>query len=317
MEYNEPYPQYIGNFTDRYHIRGLLRRSPRNEVYLVIKKGSNEELALKIFRAKDKRLASTEYKRRAQIKRCEYIVKYRGLYLAELQDNSVTINHLLFIEMEHHKGESLYTILNENPRALTLGYLVNLFKQLVRALLFLHTNKVAHLGITLRNIISLRSGGPLIIDFGSSCNEYEVEDRLSHCIYSSDEVLAPELQFIHRCKRNEAIKLFPSHVVYAMDVWQLGLIFSDLLMQKPQTATLPRFTHPRFQIDRAWEYWFNEWSALNSDLRFLPEERDNWKDLNRIIPLMLSPLWYERPGVKIILDDLDDLKELVPSGLYS
>ncbi|CAL6014938.1 Kinase [Hexamita inflata] len=117
-------------------------------------------------------------------------------------------------------GEFYETSFNSHVKALNVGEKINLFNELLAIVSQIHANGVFHMDLKPSNIM-IHHGAPVIIDFGQSVCELEVESVLNTSAYS------------------------PRHDVYAcsvisekFDVYCLGNILHDMLVQVPLTTSL-------------------------------------------------------------------------------
>lgn len=133
----------------------------------------------------------------------ENIIKYYDFVLED--------NHL-YIITEYCEGGDITnvmsTILNENE-------ILEMMKQIIEGMYYLHCNKIAHRDIKPQNIL-LKNGVVKICDFGFS-SIINDENNLSSTICGSPLYMSPQLLYMKEYNAFEA------------DIWSLGILFYTMV----------------------------------------------------------------------------------------
>ena len=127
----------------------------------------------------------------------------------------------IYCFLEYIEGETLYSKIKNNPSGLNEREAFKIFSQIIKAIKFLHNNKIIHRDIKLENFLIKKEKNKEIIklcDFGWSVQlTDELPKRVTTC--GTFEYMSPEL-------------INEEPYDYCIDVWALGVLLYELLHGK-------------------------------------------------------------------------------------
>jgi serine/threonine protein kinase len=127
----------------------------------------------------------------------------------------------IYCFLEYIEGETLYSKIKNNPSGLNEREAFKIFSQIIKAIKFLHNNKIIHRDIKLENFLIKKEKNKEIIklcDFGWSVQlTDEMPKRVTTC--GTFEYMSPEL-------------INEEPYDYCIDVWALGVLLYELLHGK-------------------------------------------------------------------------------------
>lgn len=131
-----------------------------------------------------------------------------------------------FIVMEYIHGKDLWTFLQDHVSQLTDDKIVELFKQALKGLKFIHSKGIAHGDIKLENFLIDEEFGRLkYIDFGFGCSRDTC--KTSPVWHGTRFLSPPEIKLQpQRRKTLESIQ--------KVDLWALGSMFAEIIMSGRQ-----------------------------------------------------------------------------------
>ncbi len=184
-------------------------------------------------------------------------------YMKNLKHDKI-INFIDYIESdlfyyfiyEYIEGINLwdYLLKKSSLNPLPEDNLIEIFIQIVNALLFLHQNMIIHCDLKLENVMITKNGDVKIIDFDLSriCDSSDKLEFLSESTFGTDQYIAPE-------SYNLGIYSPKS------DIWELGIILYILI-----TRTFPFKQYLSFENSSSNMYRRNQFKHI--DLTFVKYE---------------------------------------------
>ncbi len=195
---------------------------------------------------------------------------------------------------EHLAQQVLSKISNST---LVNNFLIFLAENLLKALVYLHSQRVAHLDIRSSNIVLGNDGKVYIIDFGCA---QELSDSKGNITKKDDGYIpqySPERVAFHRFKKKgtepedmgEKVDKFNA---YKADMWSLGLTLWEMATNKPLFG--------RFGFREMLNVWDSNYFEFQ--LKLCPELKDAKPDsLFGLIKLLLTVDPEKRPNAEIAL----------------
>jgi len=150
----------------------------------------------------------------------------------------------IYVEMEYLQGSDLYDYMSARHfKAIKEADVRNIFRQLMKAVLYAHSKGFCHRDLKLENVVLCKNNKIKLIDFGL-CLQGPC-DTISSSWCGSTDYACPEILFRHPYTGCKA------------DVWSLGtilfaLIFAELpfvFEDRVDCVSLKR-THPKFQFPK-------------------------------------------------------------------
>lgn len=201
---------------ETYHIIDLIGEGSFGKVFKARRKGSGHVVAMKFILKKgknDKELRNL----RSEI---EILTKLNHENIITLFDAFETQNEFVVV-MEYAQGE-LFEVL-EDDKTLPEEEVQKVAKQLVRALYYLHSNRIIHRDMKPQNILIGQNGAVKLCDFGfaraMSCNTMVLTSIKGTPLYMAPE-LVQEQPYNHTA-----------------DLWSLGCILYELYYGQPPFYT--------------------------------------------------------------------------------
>ncbi|CUG89286.1 protein kinase, putative [Bodo saltans] len=201
---------------DTYHVLDLIGEGSFGKVFKARRKGSGHVVAMKFILKKgknDKELRNL----RSEI---EILTKLNHENIITLFDAFETQNEFVVV-MEYAQGE-LFEVL-EDDKTLPEEEVQKIAKQLVRALYYLHSNRIIHRDMKPQNILIGQNGAVKLCDFGfaraMSCNTMVLTSIKGTPLYMAPE-LVQEQPYNHTA-----------------DLWSLGCILYELYYGQPPFYT--------------------------------------------------------------------------------
>ena len=191
----------------------------------------------------------------------------------------------IYIEMEYIDGETLDKFARERRFKKGFGnHLLALLKDILPALIYLHTNGIIHRDIKPENIMIDRLINPKLIDIGVACDYRKSTKCKDNCCFGTAGTpyfMPPEL-LEHQIS-------YPS-----TDIWSLGATL--------YTAYNGQYV---FKPDR------ENFGALRiaAQQQDIPEMKSGNKKLNKIVELMLKKDHKDRPTANEILQMINEEDE--------
>jgi len=183
---------------------------------------------LKVNEFGDVLVAKTKRGKKVVVKRVDTSTVKKEFYMNEaaasklFHPNICKVNKIfeenssVYMEMEYIEGCDLYDFMSDRDfKPLKESEAKNIFKQLMKAVLYCHSKGIVHRDLKLENVMLCKNGKVKLIDFGL-CLEASC-DTLSNSWCGSTDYACPEI--IHR-KPYSACKA---------DVWSLGTILFALV----------------------------------------------------------------------------------------
>ena len=123
-------------------------------------------------------LLSKEMKMLAEM-RHRSIVIIREAYTIELIENIAGINSLPFYIMDLVEGDDANIFLQNN--LIGIKSLINIIKEMLQAIMFLHSNNIAHLDIKSGNILITKENYPVLVDLGTTkrISDEDIETKIA------------------------------------------------------------------------------------------------------------------------------------------
>ena len=198
----------------RYTLEKLIGSGSFGSVYKAIDTSSSQTVAIKRT-TKRGTIISREYKILKEIKEHPNIVQLLDIFYT-YSEKSI-IQNLVFEYLPMNLSKFIRERYSEN--GLSYKDISEIFKQILRALDFLHTNKIMHRDIKPENILfDPYSFSVKICDFGSA-KKIGGEDSTPYIV--SRYYRAPEL-------------IYGNHIYSSeIDIWAAGCIFMELFVGKP------------------------------------------------------------------------------------
>ena len=198
----------------RYTLEKLIGSGSFGYVYKAIDTSSSQTVAIKRT-TKRGTIISREYKILKEIKEHPNIVQLLDIFYT-YSEKSI-IQNLVFEYLPMNLSKFIRERYSEN--GLSYKDISEIFKQILRALDFLHTNKIMHRDIKPENILfDPYSFSVKICDFGSA-KKIGGEDSTPYIV--SRYYRAPEL-------------IYGNHIYSSeIDIWAAGCIFMELFVGKP------------------------------------------------------------------------------------
>ena len=149
----------------------------------------------------------------------------------------------LFIIMEYISGGNLSQLVNPNIQ-LELDYIQNIMKQILKALYYLHSEKIVHRDIKLENILLTEDGIIKLSDFGTA--KYIDKHQKAKTICGTPTHFSPELlrkyeqytkiekeyeKLKEQDKHNQQLKQLQkseNYDAFKVDVWSAGVVLYQL-----------------------------------------------------------------------------------------
>lgn len=201
---------------EAYHIIDLIGEGSFGKVYKARRKGAGHVVAMKFITKKGK----NEKELRNLRSEIEILTKLNHENIILLLDAFETPNEFVVV-MEYAKGE-LFEVL-EDDKNLPEEEVQKIAKQLVRALHYLHSNRIIHRDMKPQNILIGRNGAIKLCDFGfaraMSCNTMVLTSIKGTPLYMAPE-LVQEQPYNHTA-----------------DLWSLGCILYELYYSQPPFYT--------------------------------------------------------------------------------
>jgi fused-like protein len=201
---------------DAYHIVDLIGEGSFGKVYKARKKGTGHVVAMKFILKKGK----NEKELRNLRSEIEILTKLNHDHIVSLFDTFETQNEFVVV-MEYAQGE-LFEVL-EDDKTLPEEEVQRIAKQLVRALHYLHSNRIIHRDMKPQNILIGQNGAVKLCDFGfaraMSCNTMVLTSIKGTPLYMAPE-LVQEQPYNH-----------------SADLWSLGCILYELYYGQPPFYT--------------------------------------------------------------------------------
>lgn len=201
---------------DDYHIIDLVGEGGFGKVYRARRKGTGLVVAMKFIVKKGK----NEKEIRSLRQEIDILTSLDHDNVVMLLDAFETQTEFVVV-MEYAKGE-LFEVL-EDDRSLPEDEVRSIAKQLVRALLYLHSKRIIHRDMKPQNILVGRNGTVKLCDFGfaraMSCNTMVLTSIKGTPLYMAPE-LVQEQSYTHTA-----------------DLWSLGCILYELYYGQPPFYT--------------------------------------------------------------------------------
>lgn len=181
-------PDLTAKFKKDYQVGKVIGEGAYATVRVALYRPLNRKIAIKIYE-KNK---IKENQRKKSIRREITILQMLNHpNIVKIYDVVETNNHLNII-MEYLEGISLGSYLKEQPgRRISEKTCKKIFKELAKALSYMHSLKIAHRDIKLENIILDENLQPKFIDFGfSTCIEPSTKMKI---FCGTPSYMAPEV----------------------------------------------------------------------------------------------------------------------------
>ena len=127
----------------------------------------------------------------------------------------------IYCFLEYIDGQTLYSKIKSNPNGLNERETFKIFSQIIKAIKFLHNNRIIHRDIKLENFLIKKESNKEVIklcDFGWSVQlTDEMPKRVTTC--GTYEYMSPEL-------------INEEPYDYCIDIWALGVLLYELLHGK-------------------------------------------------------------------------------------
>ncbi len=191
-----------------YQKHELLGKGKFARVYRATHKNTQQDVALKVIKIKESNYEDIQ--REIMIhKDIEHpnIIQFIGCFPYEKSTN------ILVMTLEYLRGSDLFDHFRKKEN-LQHHEIVNIFKQTVNAIVYLHDLRIIHRDIKLENIMISDNGNVKIVDFGFAVKCKHGEYRTTYC--GTTEYLAPEI--ILNGKYNTCV-----------DNWALGVLLYELI----------------------------------------------------------------------------------------
>ncbi|MGI9066166.1 MAG: serine/threonine protein kinase [Pyrinomonadaceae bacterium] len=143
-----------------YRVVREIGRGGMGAVYLALRKGFYQQVALKII----KRGMDTDQIIRRFVRERDVLASLNHPNIARLLDGGHTTDGLPFIAMEYVEGESITAFCDR--KKLTIDDRIVLFRKVCAAVAYAHHNLVVHRDIKPSNILIAPDGEPKLLDFG-------------------------------------------------------------------------------------------------------------------------------------------------------
>jgi len=181
-------------------------------VKLATHKITKEKFAIKIY---TKEFLLDPQKRNIVKNEINILKQLDSEYIMKLYEEIDTPNYL-YLVLEYINGIPLIDILkNEKNGYLSEKRAINLMKQIIKGIIYLHDKNIYHRDIKLENILVMKNDIIKIIDFGFAvkCNR----DSYQKLFCGTPSYMAPELLSKEK------------YIPYYSDIWSLGVLFYSML----------------------------------------------------------------------------------------
>ncbi len=210
---------FIGQQVGDYTIKKKIGQGGMGLIYLAERTGSNfdHQVAIKIIRHNQATETNIERFRREQ--RILAGLKHPGI--AQLYDGGVTDEGFPYIIMEYVDGMPITDYCRQEK--LPIADRIELFKQVLQAVQYAHENLVIHRDLKPDNILVNSQGKVKILDFGISIlldSEDDIGLTRTHSRILTPKYAAPE-------------QIKQANITTATDLYSLGIVFYQLLSNKP------------------------------------------------------------------------------------
>ncbi|KAM3144599.1 hypothetical protein pb186bvf_003206 [Paramecium bursaria] len=247
---------------DNYHILHLIGEGSFGKVYKGRQKTSNQIAALKFISKRGKTEKDlTNLRQEIEILRR---LKHENIIL--LLDAFETQGEFCLVT-EFAQGE-LFEIL-EDDNNLSESEVRKIAQQLVRALHYLHSNRIIHRDMKPQNILLSANGVVKLCDFGFA-RAMSTNTQVLHSIKGTPLYMAPEL-----------VQEQPYN--HTVDLWSLGVILYELFVGQPPFYTNQIYSLIQLIIKDPVKYPDNMSPEFKSFLKGLlnkvPQDRLQWPDL--------------------------------------
>ncbi len=149
-----------GTIIGEYRIVREVGRGGMGAVYLAIREGFHQQVALKII----KRGMDTDQIIRRFIQERDVLASLNHSNIARLLDGGHTTDGLPFIAMEYVEGQTITEFCDQ--KRLAIEDRIVLFRKVCKAVAYAHHNLVVHRDIKPSNILVTPDGEPKLLDFG-------------------------------------------------------------------------------------------------------------------------------------------------------
>ena len=201
---------------DDYHIVDLIGEGSFGKVYKARRKGTGLIVAMKFIIKKGK----NEKELRSLRMEIDILTRLNHDHIITLLDAFETATEFVVV-MEYAKGE-LFEVL-EDDKTLPESEVQRIAKQLVRALHYLHSNRIIHRDMKPQNILVGRNGTVKLCDFGFA-RAMSHKTMVLTSIKGTPLYMAPEL-----------VQEQPYN--HSADLWSLGCILYELYYGQPPFYT--------------------------------------------------------------------------------
>ncbi|WP_445664881.1 protein kinase domain-containing protein [Fodinibius sp. AD559] len=210
---------FVGRQVGSYTIKKKIGQGGMGLVYLADRSDDNfdHQVAIKIIREGQATEANIQRFRREQ--RILAGLKHPGI--AQLYDGGVTAEGAPYIIMEYVCGVPLTEYCRTHNSSIKER--IDLFKQVLQAVRYAHENLVIHRDLKPDNILVDESGKVKILDFGIS-KLLQDEDDIA-LTQTGSRILTPKYAAPEQIKQTK--------ITTATDLYSLGIIFYELLSNKP------------------------------------------------------------------------------------
>ncbi len=218
------------------------------------------------------------------IREGQLMAKMDDPHIVKVYENA-KYNDFFFYVMEYVNGQTLQDIIR---KGLSLEEAEVIFKEILKALLYIHKKDILHLDLKPSNILIEQSGKIKISDFGIGI-QFNKENINNNLLVGTLKYIAPE-------------QINGNTIGYHTDIYQLGVILYEMLTGEPP------FTGTNEEIKSAKTQ--TEPPPLHSKNSFVPDY------LSSVCARMLRKHPQDRyKNTEEVLDDLDRLKSeyIMPS----
>lgn len=164
---------------------------------------------------------------------------------------SSPLSEYYYIVMDNIEGRNLKYWLKDNSKDISASKIIDMMRQLISGLKFLHDNGIAHNDIKAENVMVGVDGIVKIIDYGGTC----YLDRMPRCEKNiTGDTFIKSLPLINRIINNKSsIDSQSISILFDGDLWALGILFYKIA----NNGELFDNHNNLFDYSKAYDMWVN------------------------------------------------------------